>query len=107
MERLHQGEEMLERKIVTLYPRILFFYWICHFLFPSSYTHVDIRRFAMVSTGWNRASSAKPATADPMILAFPLPPEDWTGLEAMTGEVDLSSLRVIVMQSGAFNSRDV
>ncbi len=61
----------------------------------------------MVSTGWNRASSVKPATADPMILALPLPPDDWTGLEAMTGDIDLSSLRVIVMQSGAFTRREV
>ena len=48
-----------------------------------------------------------PATADPMILALPLPPDDWTGLEDMTGEVDLSSLRVIVMQSGDLTSREV
>jgi len=70
---------------------------ISHFLYPR--THVDIKRLATVSTGWNRASSVKPATADPMIRAAPLPPDDWIGLVAVTDKVDLSSLRVIVMRN--------
>ena len=41
----------------------------------------------------------KPATADPMILAVPLPPDDWMGLVAVTDKVDLSSLGVIVMRN--------
>ena len=53
------------------------------------YTHVDMRRLAIVSTGWNKASSDTPATADPMILAsvFALPDEDM-GLVDTTPWVD-------------------
>lgn len=50
----------------------------------SATTYVDIRRLAMVSTGWKRASSDNPATADPRILAFDLDLPDGVGLVAMT-----------------------
>ncbi len=55
-----------------------------------------MRRFATVSTGWNRASSDTPATADPIILASDFP-DTCILLVAMTlDEVDLSLFGVIV-----------
>jgi len=60
--------------------------------FTTMRVSVDIRRLAIVSTGWKRESSEIPAMADPRIRALdtPPPPPPWLELVAI-GLLDLFS----------------